>query len=113
MMQLLILLTTCYINVYGDAGNMRLMGYDWETNGVILDVQRDKPAELLCTHKDAFEWHEGATKVGEVLQQNLDPRINAEHAPQVLEIIEAAQKRQGTGRHIALQSSFPWPIIQV
>ncbi|MES1215415.1 MAG: Gfo/Idh/MocA family oxidoreductase, partial [Bacteroidota bacterium] len=26
------------IQIYGDAGNMRLIGYDWETSGVMLDT---------------------------------------------------------------------------
>lgn len=101
------------IQVYGDAGNMRLIGYDWETNGVMLDVHWDKPAELVSTDKGGYEWQEGATKVGEALLQNVEPRINAEHALHVLEIIEAARKSQDTGRRIALQSSFPWPMIPV
>jgi hypothetical protein len=26
------------IQIYGDSGNMRLIGYDWETNGVVMDT---------------------------------------------------------------------------
>jgi predicted dehydrogenase len=43
--------------------------------------------------------------------KNIEPRINAEHALHVLEIIEAARKSQETGRRIALKSSFKWPLI--
>jgi predicted dehydrogenase len=101
------------IQVYGDAGNMRLIGYDWETNGVVLDTHWDKPPELLSTDKGGYEWQEGATKVGEALVKQVEPRINAEHALHVLEIIEAARKSQETGQRVKLQSQFPWPLIAV
>lgn len=101
------------IQIYGDAGNMRLIGYDWETNGVMLDTHWDKPATLHCTDKAGYEWQEGATKVGEALVKEIEPRIHAAHALHVLEIIEAARKSQLTGKRIALNSSFPWPMIQV
>ena len=35
------------IQIYGDKGNMRLIGYDWETNGVILDTSDTEPPVLL------------------------------------------------------------------
>jgi predicted dehydrogenase len=99
------------IQIYGDAGNMRLIGYDWETNGVMMDTSWDKPAELVSTDKGGYVWQEGATKIGEALVKNIEPRINAEHALHVLEIIEAAKKSQETGTRIKLQSKFPWPMV--
>ena len=35
------------IQIYGDEGNMRLIGYDWETNGVALDTFM-KPSRQNC-----------------------------------------------------------------
>lgn len=100
------------IQIYGDYGNMRLIGYDWETNGVMLDVHWDKPAELVCTEKGGYEWQEGARVVGESLVNGTEPRINVEHALHVLEIIEAARKSSATGMKIKLKSKFPWPIVK-
>lgn len=100
------------IQIYGDYGNMRLIGYDWETNGVMLDVHWDKPAELVCTDKGGYEWQEGARVVGESLVNGTEPRINVEHALHVLEIIEAARKSSATGMKIKLRSKFPWPIVK-
>jgi predicted dehydrogenase len=100
------------IQIYGDYGNMRLIGYDWETNGVMLDVHWDKPAELVCTDKGGYEWQEGARVVGESLVNGTEPRINVEHALHVLEIIEAARKSSASGMKIKLKSKFPWPIIK-
>ncbi len=99
------------IQIYGDYGNMRLIGYDWETNGVMLDTSWDKPAELLCTDKGGYEWQEGARVTGESIVKGTEPRINVEHALHVLEIIEAARKSQETGKRIKLKSKFPWPMV--
>lgn len=99
------------ILIYGDYGNMRLIGYDWETNGVMLDTSWDKPAELMSKDKGGYEWQEGATKTGEALLQGTEPRINVEHALHVLEIIEAARKSSATGMKVKLKSKFPWPVV--
>jgi predicted dehydrogenase len=90
---------------------MRLIGYDWETNGVMLDTSWDEPAKLLCTDKGGYEWQEGATVVGESIMQETEPKINVEHALHVLEIIEAARRSSDTGMKIKLQSKFPWPVV--
>ena len=99
------------IQIYGDYGNMRLVGYDWETNGVWLDTSWDKPAVLMSTDKGGYEWQEGARVTGESIVNKTEPRINVEHALHVLEIIEAARKSQETGTRIKLQSKFPWPMV--
>jgi predicted dehydrogenase len=99
------------IQVYGTKGNMRLIGYDWETNGVVLDTSEKEPPQLLCTDKGGYEWQEGARVVGESIVNKTEPRINVEHALHVLEIIEAARKSSETGMKIKLQSKFPWPIV--
>jgi predicted dehydrogenase len=100
------------IQIYGNYGNMRLIGYDWETNGVMLDTHWDKPAELMSTDKGGYEWQEGARVTGESIIKGVEPRINVEHALHVLEIIEAARKSSATGMKIKLKSSFPWPMIK-
>jgi predicted dehydrogenase len=92
------------IQIYGDYGNIRLIGYDWETNGVMVDTSWDKPPVLMSTDKGGYVWQEGATKVGESILTGQEPRINAEHALHVLEVIEAARKSQATGMRIKLKS---------
>lgn len=100
------------IQVYGDKGNMRLIGYDWETNGVVLDTSETEPAKLYSTDKGGYEWQEGANVVGESIINDTEPKINVEHALHVLEIIEAARKSQETGMRIKLKSKFPWPVVK-
>lgn len=99
------------IQIFGDYGNMRLIGYDWETNGVVLDTSWTEPPKLLCTDKGGYEWQEGARVVGESIVKGTEPRINVEHALHVLEIIEAARKSSDTGQRIALESTFKWPMV--
>ena len=100
------------IQIYGSEGNMRLIGYDWETNGVAVDsLKTNGEEQLLCTDKGGYEWREGAKVVGESMLKGIEPRINVEHALHVLEIIEAARKSQETGMRIKLQSKFPWPMV--
>ncbi|MBK6938344.1 MAG: Gfo/Idh/MocA family oxidoreductase [Chitinophagaceae bacterium] len=99
------------IQVYGDAGNMRLIGYDWETNGVVLDTSWTEPPKLMSTDKGGYEWQEGARVVGESIRKGIEPKINVEHALHVLEIIEAARLSSAKGLKIKLKSKFPWPMI--
>jgi predicted dehydrogenase len=100
------------IQIYGDYGNMRLIGYDWETNGVMLDTDWEKPPVLMSADKGDYVWQEGANIVGESILTGVEPKINVEHALHVLEIIEAARKSQATGMRIKLKSKFPFPVIK-
>jgi len=100
------------IQIFGDKANMRLIGYDWETNGVVLDDSWTDPPKLLSTDKGGYEWQEGARVTGESIVMGTEPKINVEHALHVLEIIEAARKSQQTGARIKLKSKFPWPIVK-
>ena len=99
------------IQIYGDYGNMRLIGYDWETNGVMLDTSWTEPPKLVSTDKGGYVWQEGANVVGESLVTGVEPRINVEHALHVLEIIEAARKSSATGMKIKLKSKFKFPMV--
>jgi predicted dehydrogenase len=100
------------IQIYGDQGNMRLLGYDWETNGVVIDNSWTEPAKIECTEKGGYQWQEGARVVAESMLAGIEPKINVEHALHVLEIIEAAQKSQETGQRIQLVSKFPFPVVK-
>src|SRR5664279_499117 len=99
------------IQIYGDLGNMRLIGYYWETTGVMLDTSWTELAKLYATESEGYEWQEGAGVTGESIIKGIEPRINVEHALHVLEIIEAARKSSATGMKIKLESKFPWPMV--
>ena len=99
------------IQIYGDYGNMRLIGYDWETSGVMLDTSWTEPPKLYAADSEGYEWQEGARVTGESIIKGIEPRINVEHALHVLEIIEAARKSSATGKKIMLESKFKWPMV--
>ena len=99
------------IQIFGDKGNLRLIGYDWETNGVYLDDSWDNPATLYEKETGGYVWQEGATKVGESILSKAEPKINVEHALHVLEVMEAARKSSATGTKVKMQSTFKYPIL--
>jgi len=99
------------IQIFGDHGNMRLIGYDWETSGVVLDNSTEEPPKLYATETEGYEWQEGARVTGESIVKGIEPRINVEHALHVLEIIEGARKSSATGMRVPLVSKFPWPMV--
>jgi predicted dehydrogenase len=99
------------LQIFGDKGNMRLIGYDWETNGVYLDDSWDNPATLYEKEPGGYVWQEGATKVGESILSKTEPKINVEHALHVLEVMEAARKSSATGTKVKMQSTFKFPIL--
>lgn len=99
------------IQIFGDKGNLRLIGYDWETNGVVLSDSWDRPATLHEKESGGYVWQEGATVVGESIINGNNPRIHVEHALHVLEIMEAARNSSSLGKRIELVSRFPWPIV--
>jgi predicted dehydrogenase len=66
---------------------------------------------LYQEESEGYQWQEGATKIGEALLRGIEPRINAEHALHVLEIIEGARKSSATGMKVKLKSKFKWPMV--
>ena len=99
------------IQIFGDKANMRLIGYDWETNGVVVDDSWNDAPKLLCTEKCGYMWQEGATVVSESIINGSEPKINVEHSLHVLEIIESARLSQEKGKRIQLKSSFKHPLF--
>jgi len=99
------------IQIFGDKGNMRLIGYDWEPKSVILDTSWTNPPETHVTDDQGYQWQEGATKIATSLSTNIEPKIHVLHSLHVLEIIEAARKSSKEGIKVPLRSVFPWPMV--
>jgi len=99
------------IQIFGDKGNMRLIGYDWEPKNVVLDNSWTEPPQVHQTDDGGYQWQEGATRIAGALSKNLEPRINVLHSLHVLEIIEAARKSSKEGMKVRLTSSFPFPMV--
>jgi predicted dehydrogenase len=99
------------IRIWGSHGNMGLVGYDWAPFGVDLATSWTEPPVRHVPDAGSYVWQEGASVISEAMIKNIDPRINAEHALHVLEIIEAARKSGKTGQKISLISKFKWPMV--
>jgi len=99
------------IQIFGDKGNMRLIGYDWEPKSVVLDNSWTDAPQVLQTDDKGYQWQEGATRIAGALSKNIEPRINVLHSLHVLEIIEAARKSSKEGMKVKLVSSFPYPMV--
>jgi len=99
------------IQIFGDKGNMRLIGYDWEPKSVVLDNSWTEAPQVVQTDDGGYQWQEGATQIAGALSKNIEPRINVLHSLHVLEIIEAARKSSKEGMKVKLVSSFPFPML--
>ena len=99
------------IQIFGDKGNMRLIGYDWEPKSVVLDTSWTNPPETHVTDNQGYQWQEGATKIATSLSTQIEPKIHVLHSLHVLEIIEAARKSSKEGIKVPLKSAFPWPMV--
>jgi predicted dehydrogenase len=99
------------IQIFGDKGNMRLIGYDWEPKSVVLDNSWTEAPQVVQTDDKGYQWQEGATRIAGALSKNIEPRINVLHSLHVLEIIEAARKSSKEGIKVKLVSSFPFPMV--
>ncbi len=99
------------ITIWGTKGNMSLVGYDWAPFGVDLATTDDEKGQRYATETAPYVWEQGASVVAESLVTGQEPLIAAEHALHVLEIIEAARESGKTGRRVALQSTFRWPVV--
>jgi predicted dehydrogenase len=103
--------TQSTIRIWGDHGNMGMVGYDWAPFGVELSTSWEEAPKVFEEDTKGYVWQEGASVIAEALVKNIEPRIAAEHALHVLEVIEAARSSSALGRKIFLQSKFKWPMV--
>jgi predicted dehydrogenase len=99
------------IQIWGSHGNMGLIGYDWAPHGVDLVTHDHEAAQRFVTDPGTYVWQQGATVISEALVTGIEPRIAAEHALHVLEVIEATRESAEKGKKIKLSSTFKWPMV--
>ena len=61
------------IQIFGDKGNMRLIGYDWEPKSVVLDNSWTEAPQVVQTDDGGYQWQEGATHIAGALSKNIEP----------------------------------------
>jgi predicted dehydrogenase len=94
------------ITIWGTKGNLALIDYDWAPFGVDLATLDDEKGQRYVPDPGTYRWEMGASVVAETLATGNEPRIQAEHALHVLEVIEAARESSRTGKRVALTSTF-------
>lgn len=99
------------ITIVGSGGFMGLVGYDWAPLGVDVATQDHPKLKRHATHAEGYIWQQGAALAAECLVTGRELLVTPEQALHVLEIITAARASQETGKHIALKSTFKWPIL--
>lgn len=99
------------ISIWGNKGNMGLVGYDWAPFGVDLATMDSPTPVRHVPDPGSYVWQEGASVIAASLLEKNEPLISPEHALHVLDIIESARASSQTGQKISLQSGFRWPIV--
>jgi predicted dehydrogenase len=99
------------ISIVGSAGNMGLVGYDWDPRGVDVATADQPQYRRHQTDKLGYVWEQGASIVAQCLATSQEPRFTAEHALHVCEVIVAARQSQAAGQRVAIRSTFPWPVV--
>ena len=99
------------LNIVGSQGAMAMVGYDWEPHGVDIATRKQPKFERQAIDQGDYAWGQGAAKVAECLATRREPLFTPEHALHVCEIIIASRESQSTGKHIAIETTFKWPVI--
>jgi len=98
------------IDITGTEGSMHVQGWDWSPAAVDVATQGHNILTPQCRDKWPYEWVGGARYVASCLLTGKKSLITAEHGLHVLEVMNACHESQRTGRRVAVESSFPWPI---
>jgi predicted dehydrogenase len=100
------------VDVMGTKGAMHVQGWDWSPAAVDVATEGHAILQPECRDKWPYEWVGGARYVARCLLTGEKSLITAEHGLHVLEVMNACHESQRTGRRIAVESTFPWPIIK-
>jgi predicted dehydrogenase len=99
------------IDITGTEGALHLQGWDWGPAGVDLAHKDEHVLETHVREAGRYNWVGGATYMAECLLSGRTGLITPEHGIHVLEVMNACHQSQRTGRRVAIETTFPWPII--
>ena len=89
---------------------MSLAGYDWGPHGVDLITAETRSTERHATELHGYLWQGGASHMAECLATGREPLVRLEQVLHVLEVMDAVDRSQETGRRVEIQSTFHWPF---
>ncbi|MBI4325097.1 MAG: Gfo/Idh/MocA family oxidoreductase [Chloroflexi bacterium] len=99
------------VDIMGTKGAMHLQDWDWGPAGVDLAFEGESELATFCKDPGQYNWVGGATYVAECLLTGKTNLITPEHGLHVLEVMNACHESQRTGRRVAIESTFKWPIF--
>ncbi len=99
------------IDITGTDGSLHVQGWDWSPAAVDVATRGHAILQPQCREKWPYEWVGGARYVASCLLSGQKSLITAEHGLHVLEVMNACHESQATGRRIAVESAFKWPIF--
>ena len=98
------------IEIIGDEGMMKLVGFDWGPIAVDLSTMANPKMERYALEPEDFRWQMGASYIADCILTGKKPLITAEHALHALEIMNACRKSGKTGRYVNIETRFKWPV---
>ncbi|MCY2953570.1 MAG: Gfo/Idh/MocA family oxidoreductase [Planctomycetota bacterium] len=99
------------VDIMGTTGAMHMQGWDWAPAAVDVATEGHAILQPQCRDKWPYEWVGGARYVATCLLTGQKSLITAEHGLHVLEVMNACHRSQETGRRIAVESTFKWPLF--
>lgn len=99
------------VELIGTRGAMNLLGHDWGPKGIEVWTEARRDWETRCTDQDGYGWQTGGRYIAECLATGKPSLMTAEHAFHALEVMLAAHESAATGRRVAVESGFAWPVI--
>ncbi len=98
------------IELIGTKGCVNLLGWDWDTHGVEVASPETDGFEVDCDDSEDYRWDRCGSMAAEWIATGRKPPMAIEHAYHVLEVMLAAKESAATGRRIAVESTFAWPV---
>ncbi|MHC1764121.1 MAG: Gfo/Idh/MocA family protein [Verrucomicrobiia bacterium] len=92
-------------------GAMHLQGWDWGPAGVDMAYQGEAMLETYAKAPGQYDWVGGAAYVAEKLLSGEPSLITPEHGLHVLEVMNACHESQRSGRRVAIETRFKWPVL--
>jgi predicted dehydrogenase len=100
------------VELIGTKGSLNLLGHDWGPKGVEVWTEAKRDWETRGEDQQRYGWQTGGSYLAECLATGSPSLMTGAHAFHVLEVMLAAHESAASGRRVAVESTFPWPVIR-
>jgi predicted dehydrogenase len=98
------------LEVVGTEGALFLQGWDWGTPGLDVATKKEPGVQTVARKSGPYTWQGGASYIAKCMLTGTEPILTAEHSLHVLDVMNACHESQATGKRVAVESTFKWPI---